>query len=65
MNKNLIKFAAIFGLTAVVAHAQFASNIGVTSNYVWRGMTYTDDEAAVFGGLDYSNWFTQAHGFPP
>ncbi len=55
MNKNLIKFAAIFGLTAVVAHAQFASNIGVTSNYVWRGMTYTDDEAAVFGGLDYSN----------
>ena len=55
MNKNLIKFAAIFGLTAVVAHAQFASNIGVTSNYVWRGMTYSDDSAAVFGGLDFSS----------
>ena len=55
MNKNLIKFAAIFGLTAVVAHAQFASNIGVTSNYVWRGMTYSDDGPAAFGGLDFSS----------
>ena len=54
MNKKIIKFAAAFGLTSIVAHAQFVSNIGVTSNYVWRGMTYTDDEAAVFGGLDYS-----------
>ena len=55
MNKNLIKFLAIFGLTALVANAQISTNIGVTSNYVWRGMTYTNDEAAVSGGLDYSS----------
>lgn len=27
-------------------------NIGVTSNYVWRGQTQTNDEAAISGGVD-------------
>jgi uncharacterized protein (TIGR02001 family) len=32
----------------------------VTSNYVWRGVTQTNDEAAIQGGIDYtaaSNWY--------
>jgi uncharacterized protein (TIGR02001 family) len=36
-----------------------SANIGVVSNYIWRGVTQTQDGAAVQGGLDYSN----ANGF--
>jgi uncharacterized protein (TIGR02001 family) len=35
------------------AFAGASANIGVTSNYVWRGVTQSDDQAAVSGGLDY------------
>ncbi len=46
--------AALLGMSAV-AQAEWSANIGVTSNYVWRGWTQTDDEAAVQGGVDYSH----------
>lgn len=46
--------AALMGATAV-AQAEFSANIGVTSNYVWRGATQTDDAAAVSGGVDYAH----------
>ena len=36
-----------------------SANIAVTSNYVWRGVTQTDDSAAVSGGIDYE----RASGF--
>lgn len=29
-----------------------SGNVGVTSNYIWRGKTQTDDQAAVQGGVD-------------
>jgi len=31
------------------------ANIGVVSNYVWHGLTQTDNKPAVQGGLDYSH----------
>jgi len=34
--------------------AELEGNIGITNNYVWRGFTQTQDQAAVSGGLDYS-----------
>ncbi len=37
------------------AAAEWSANIGATSNYVWRGVTQTDDDAAVSGGLDYAH----------
>jgi len=40
---------------SVNAYAEFSANIGATSNYVWRGVTQTDDSAAVQGGVDYSH----------
>lgn len=46
--------AALLGMSAV-AQAEVSANIGVTSNYVWRGWTQTGDEAAVQGGIDYAN----------
>lgn len=37
------------------AHAETSVNIGVTSNYMWRGVTQTNDAPAIQGGLDYSH----------
>ena len=42
-------------LGAGSAAAEVAGNISVTNNYLWRGVTQTDDQAAVQGGLDYSH----------
>lgn len=33
----------------------FSANIGVASNYIWRGVSQTDDQAQVSGGLDYGH----------
>ncbi len=43
--------AATLGSAAAFAGA--SANVGVASNYIWRGVTQTSDEAAVSGGLDY------------
>ena len=37
------------------ANAAVEANIGATSNYVWRGFTQTYDDAAISGGVDYSD----------
>ncbi|MBK5931608.1 TorF family putative porin [Halochromatium salexigens] len=46
-------------LTAAPALAQgpwaLDANIGAVSNYIWRGVSQTGDEAAVQGGLDLSH----------
>ena len=36
-------------------YAEVTANVSLTSNYVWRGVTQTNDELAVQGGFDYSN----------
>lgn len=46
--------ACLLALTGTVA-AELEGNIGITNNYVWRGFTQTQDQAAVSGGLDYSH----------
>lgn len=35
--------------------AEFSANVTVASDYVWRGVTQTDNQAAVQGGLDYAH----------
>lgn len=37
------------------AVAEVSANIGFTSNYLFRGVTQTDDQAAVQGGVDYAH----------
>ncbi|MDR9437382.1 MAG: TorF family putative porin [Thiohalophilus sp.] len=37
------------------AQGELSGNLGVTSNYIWRGVTQTDDQAAVQGGIDYTH----------
>jgi uncharacterized protein (TIGR02001 family) len=46
--------AALLSISGAL-QAEISANIGVTSNYVWRGITQTDDEAAVQGGLDFAH----------
>ena len=52
--KNLIKFGAIalFSSAMTLQSAEFESNIALSSDYVWRGMTQTAGEPAVSGGFD-------------
>ena len=53
-----------FAMTSVLAASMVAStaaladasaNIGVVSDYVWRGTTQTNGDSAIQGGLDYSH----------
>lgn len=42
----------LVGLGSVAHAVEIEGNAAVASNYMWRGMTQTDDKAAVSGGLD-------------
>jgi uncharacterized protein (TIGR02001 family) len=58
---------AMLGLSSVAA-AEISTNIGVTSNYVWRGLTQSGNGTSFSGGIDYSHgsglyagtWIAQA-----
>lgn len=39
--------------TAAVAESPLTANIGITSNYIWRGKTQSSDDSATSGGIDY------------
>lgn len=54
--QSLILGAAIAGtLSSGVAMADLSGNIGIGSNYIWRGVTQTVDQAATYGGVDWSD----------
>ncbi|MDH5764392.1 MAG: TorF family putative porin [Gammaproteobacteria bacterium] len=54
--KQLSLTVAVAGvLSSGAAMAELTGNIGVTSNYLWRGVTQTSDSAAISGGLDYAH----------
>ncbi|MEC9482832.1 MAG: TorF family putative porin [Halomonas sp.] len=61
MKKTLIatSIASAVSLSALtmpsIAAAEVSANVGVVSNYFFRGVTQTDDGAAVQGGLDYGH----------
>ena len=44
------------GVTATTASAEndFTANVGVTNNYIWRGLTQSENVAAVQGGIDFA-----------
>lgn len=47
--------AGLLGLSSFGAMADFTGNIGVSTNYVFRGVSLTGNSAQVSGGLDYSH----------
>lgn len=55
MNRKLIPLALAAMVAAPAAHAGFSANVGLTSNYLWRGVTQSDDGFAVSGGIDYEH----------
>ncbi len=51
-----LSIASITALTLSAASvAELSGNIGASSNYLWRGLSQTNDKAAVSGGIDYAN----------
>lgn len=54
---NIVKGVAVAGALVMSgnAMAEFSGNVGITSNYVWRGVTQTADQSAISGGLDYAH----------
>ena len=50
-----VAISALFagGAASAQEAGTLSYNIAVTSNYVWRGVTQTDDNAALQGGIDY------------
>ena len=55
MKISLVTLTVLSALVSGQAFAGASANIGVTSNYMWRGMTQTQDDPAIQGGLDYSH----------
>ena len=56
---KLLKLSLAAALAVTVAFAQesksdigVSANVAITSNYVWRGMTQTDNSPAIQGGFD-------------
>lgn len=57
MKKSLYRALALSTgiLISGNALAAVSGNIGAVSNYLWRGVSQTDDAAAIQGGLDYNH----------
>jgi uncharacterized protein (TIGR02001 family) len=57
LNKGITAAAVLAGLAvAAPGHAgSLSANASVTNNYIWRGLTQTENEAAVQGGLDWAS----------
>lgn len=56
INRKYLSIAVaglLFSAGAVQAD-ELTANVGVSNNYLWRGLTQTVNEAAVSGGIDYS-----------
>ena len=52
---TLLASAATTGSSVVLAESPLTANVGVTSNYIWRGITQSADISAVSGGVDYAH----------
>jgi uncharacterized protein (TIGR02001 family) len=53
VKKAVFLGVGLLGVTGITQAAELTANVGVTSNYVFRGVTQTDDDPAVQGGIDY------------
>jgi len=60
--KKAITTTAITSLLAAstisfqaLATEGLSANVAMSSNYLWRGVTQTDDAAAISGGIDYAH----------
>lgn len=56
MKKTLLAMAATLAMTALpsVSYAQFSANLGLVSDYRYRGISQTRLKPAIQGGVDYT-----------
>ena len=48
--------ALAMSVMALPTHAgEWSANAAMTNNYIWRGLTQTENEAAIQGGIDYAH----------
>lgn len=55
---NILAISAAIAAGSLVSGAATAgvtANVGAASNYLWRGVTLSNEAAQVFGGVDYSH----------
>lgn len=52
---SLLASASTAGSGVALAESPLTANIAVGSNYVWRGVTQSNDTSAVSGGIDYAH----------
>jgi uncharacterized protein (TIGR02001 family) len=52
-SKTLI--AASLVACSAAANAEFSANMALTTDYVWRGVSQTNEDPAIQGGIDYSH----------
>ncbi len=56
MKKSIVLATAVAAvLTSGVASAELTANAAIASNYIWRGVTQTSDQAAGQGGIDWGH----------
>ena len=56
MNKKLsIAMGIALASLTTAASAEFSGNVALTTDYVWRGVSQTDEGPAVQGGFDYEH----------
>jgi len=49
---SVLAASAVASSVAMAEH-EFSGNVGLTSNYIWRGFTQSADISAISGGIDY------------
>jgi uncharacterized protein (TIGR02001 family) len=56
MKKSIVLATAVASiLTSAAASAELSGNAAITSNYIWRGVTQSNDSAAGQGGIDWGH----------
>ncbi len=53
--KKLLPVAIALSAASAPAMAELSANIGATSNYLWRGISLSNNDAAVSGGVDWAS----------
>ncbi len=60
--QKLIKLALVMTSISITTFSPpsfavegLSANVGITNNYLWRGITQTQNKAAVSGGIDYEH----------
>ena len=56
MKKSIVLATAVASiLTSGIAAAELSANGAIASNYIWRGVSQTENQAAGQGGIDWSD----------